>query len=112
MMSITEHRRNQLHNRVHDVLGVEEGDALMELLPPVGWADVARRSDIDRLRSDMENHVAALRQEIQRASEIQMSRTNEIVMRSQNRIMLVMMGTMLATVIAVSGLAFAAAGLT
>jgi hypothetical protein len=36
-------------------LGLGEGPAttLMELLPPIGWADVARQSDIAGLRAEM-----------------------------------------------------------
>jgi hypothetical protein len=47
-MAITEHQRNKLHNRAHEVLGTEEGDALMELLPPTNWGDVATRRDLDQ----------------------------------------------------------------
>jgi len=36
----------------------------MEHLPPSGWGDVARQSDIERLRTDMELHRVNLRNEI------------------------------------------------
>jgi hypothetical protein len=48
-MSITEASRKQLYDRLEEILGRKEATTLMEHLPPVGWADVARRSDIDRL---------------------------------------------------------------
>ena len=39
-------------------------DTLMEHLPPSGWSDVARQSDIEQLRSDMEFHRVNLKNEI------------------------------------------------
>jgi len=36
----------------------------MEHLPPSGWGDVARQSDIEQLRSDMEFHRVNLKNEI------------------------------------------------
>ena len=36
----------------------------MEHLPPAGWGDVARQSDIEQLRSDMEFHRVNLKNEI------------------------------------------------
>ncbi len=48
-MVVDERARHDLHTRLVDVLGDEEAATLMAQLPPVGWADVARRDDIDRL---------------------------------------------------------------
>ena len=39
-----------MHSVLIEKLGRETATTLMELLPPVGWADVARRSDIDGAR--------------------------------------------------------------
>lgn len=36
----------------------------MELLPPVGWGDVATRRDVSDVRQDMDHHVTALRQDL------------------------------------------------
>jgi hypothetical protein len=47
--SITEESRKQLYDRLEETLGKTEANTLMEHLPPVGWADVARRSDLEGL---------------------------------------------------------------
>ncbi len=48
-MSITNEDRYNLQAKAHDLLGRNEGATLMELLPPVGWADVATKRDLDQL---------------------------------------------------------------
>lgn len=48
-MTITEATRHALHDRLEVVLGPEEATTLMEMLPPVGWADVATKRDLDHL---------------------------------------------------------------
>ena len=37
------------------ILSEGAADTLMELLPPVGWADVATKSDIQHLRDEMQH---------------------------------------------------------
>ena len=46
-MAIDERTRHQLFLRLEEVLGDEEANTLMEHLPPVGWADVATKRDLD-----------------------------------------------------------------
>ena len=48
-MSVDERNRLQLAEAVKRLLGADEGITLMELLPPVGWADVATRHDLRAL---------------------------------------------------------------
>ena len=48
-MAISEESRYHLYQRLEEVLGAEEAATLMEHLPPVGWADVATKRDIDAL---------------------------------------------------------------
>lgn len=50
-MAITEASRYGLQQRLHDVLGDEEATTLMEHLPPVGWADVATRADLQHVET-------------------------------------------------------------
>lgn len=55
-MAITEERRHGLYSGLEAVIGTEHTATLMELLPPVGWADVATKRDLDhfadRLRAE------------------------------------------------------------
>ena len=46
-MAIDERARHRLFERLEAVLGTEEATILMEHLPPVGWADVATKRDLD-----------------------------------------------------------------
>jgi hypothetical protein len=45
-MSVDERRRLQLADAAKRALGDDAGITLMELLPPVGWADVATKHDL------------------------------------------------------------------
>jgi hypothetical protein len=53
-MAVDERRRLQLADAAKRALGDDPGITLMELLPPVGWADVARKQDLDLLRRDLD----------------------------------------------------------
>ena len=75
-MAITEDDRHELYEGLIELLGRERATTLMEHLPPVGWADVATKRDLDqqsallrgeadRLRHDMETRFANLRGETQ-----------------------------------------------
>jgi len=100
-MSVTEHRRNQLYNTLTEKLGAEEADTMVDLLPPVGWADVATKRDLDYVVAQLRLEMAEMREQAHRD-----------LTGVEKRLLIAMISTMLATVIAVSGLAFAAAGLT
>lgn len=53
-MAISEESRHHLYQRLEQVLGPAEATVLMEHLPPVGWADVATKRDLDVLENRME----------------------------------------------------------
>ncbi|HEU5309007.1 MAG TPA: hypothetical protein VFW97_16910 [Acidimicrobiia bacterium] len=48
-MTVDERNRLQLAEAAKRILGDDEGITLMELLPPVGWADVATKQDLAAL---------------------------------------------------------------
>jgi tetrahydromethanopterin S-methyltransferase subunit G len=45
-MSMTEARRTEMHIGLRESLGPRVADSLMEHLPPNGWGDVARQSEM------------------------------------------------------------------
>ncbi|MEO7804798.1 MAG: hypothetical protein ABIS18_10930 [Actinomycetota bacterium] len=49
-MAINERSRHGLYLKLEQVLGSDEATTLMEHLPPVGWADVATKHDLEQLR--------------------------------------------------------------
>ena len=60
-MSITEASRFQLRTAIGLILSEEAADTLMELLPPVGWADVATKTDLQHLRDELKGDINSLR---------------------------------------------------
>lgn len=59
-----------MHSRLREIMGDEEAASLMEHLPPVGWAEVATKTDLENLRaatkSDIENLAAATKHILKR----------------------------------------------
>ena len=53
-MAVGDAARNRLYNTIRENFGPEDADTMMELLPPVGWSDVARQRDIDRLEARLD----------------------------------------------------------
>ena len=54
-MAITERNRHRMYQRLEEVLGREQAATLMEHLPPVGWADVATKRDLEMLELRFES---------------------------------------------------------
>lgn len=59
-MAISEESRHHLYQRLEDVLGPREATVLMEHLPPLGWADVATKRDLDALEIRLEQRVTGI----------------------------------------------------
>ncbi|HEX9236051.1 MAG TPA: hypothetical protein VF972_07205 [Actinomycetota bacterium] len=96
-MGLDERSRHELFIRLEEVLGPGEATTLMEMLPPVGWADVATRRDLDQ---KIDVLAATLRAEF-RAELNEQTRT----------LIHAMLLALTSAVLAVGGLAFAAARL-
>src|SRR5438477_10572114 len=68
-MTISEESRHRLYLRLEEVLGPDEATVLMEHLPPVGWADVATKRDIEGLavatKRDIEGLAVATKRDIE-----------------------------------------------
>ena len=52
-MVLDERARHELFLRLEEVLGPDSAETLMEMMPPVGWADVATKRDLDALEERM-----------------------------------------------------------
>lgn len=52
-MAASDAARRELYEAFVEKMGQGPANTVMELLPPVGWADVARQSDITALRGEM-----------------------------------------------------------
>lgn len=46
-MAITEESRHEMYAKLEDLMGHDGATTLMEHLPPVGWADVATKRDLE-----------------------------------------------------------------
>ena len=53
-MAIDERTRHEMYLGLEQLLGPHVADALMEHLPPVGWADVATKRDLDALEERLD----------------------------------------------------------
>jgi hypothetical protein len=104
-MAIDERARHRLHSRLEEVLGPEEAAVLMRHLPPVGWADVATKHDLDHLREMLTMH---LETKIDSTKHELLATFRAELVRQTHAMVLALAGTILA----VAGLAFAAARLT
>lgn len=67
-MAISEHDRYEMHKWLVDNAGEQVAETLMAHLPPVGWADVATKRDLehlgDTLRLEMRADSNALRADV------------------------------------------------
>src|SRR4051794_16879225 len=54
MVTVSASQRRALHDELVKKLGADVADTLMDYLPPAGWPELARRSDLDQLRLEMQ----------------------------------------------------------
>ncbi len=65
-MAIDERSRHDLYMRLEAVLGPEPATTLMSHLPPVGWADVATKHDLEMLATGVRAELATGLSEVRR----------------------------------------------
>ena len=53
-MSVSESQRHQLFQWFEEAMGPERAAVMMDLLPPVGWGDLATKRDLDGLRIELQ----------------------------------------------------------
>jgi hypothetical protein len=53
-MAMTEEQRHELYTRLEEVIGMGPATTLMEGMPPVGWADVATKRDLEHVEARLE----------------------------------------------------------
>lgn len=78
MAAITERARRDLYEHAEGTWGKETADTLMAHLPPVGWADVATKTDVansaELLRKDLviveERLLATLHKELSHQTRV------------------------------------------
>jgi hypothetical protein len=73
-MSVDERSRYQLHQRLREVLGSDEAGILMASLPPAGYTELATKTDLRRLKEELQLKMDADKQEL-RAEMQQMGRS-------------------------------------
>jgi hypothetical protein len=110
-MATHERSRHQMYLKLEEVLGSEEADTLMNHLPPTGWADVARKSDLDQLavatKRDLENLGLRLESKME-SMESRFEAKLEAGLRSQLITTLTIMSSLF---VVLAGLTFATARL-
>lgn len=63
-MSVTEFQRHQVFQWLEEAMGPERAAVMMDLLPPVGWGDIATSADIAVVRTELRGELAELRGEL------------------------------------------------
>jgi hypothetical protein len=97
---------------LRETLGADVAETLLEHLPPAGWGDVARRSDIDhlgtridRLETRIDQLEARIDEKFNAFEERLMLRTETLINKAINRQLWIMLSFTGAMVIAmVSGI--------
>jgi uncharacterized protein YPO0396 len=69
MPAVSERDRHDLYVAVQDQFGERHADTLMNLLPPVGWADVATKEDVRQLGERLDTRIDHVRTELHQLGE-------------------------------------------
>lgn len=60
-MTVSAAQHRAMHDGLVKKLGADVADTLIDCLPPAGWSDLARQSDIAQLRTEMQAMESRLR---------------------------------------------------
>jgi len=52
-VSVSEFQRHQIFQWLEGAMGSEKAAIMMDLLPPLGWGDIATRADTDNVRMEI-----------------------------------------------------------
>jgi hypothetical protein len=67
-MAISEESRHAMRVKLEEVLGAQVANTVMEHLPPVGWADVATKRDLDAqnvlMKHDLDAQITLVRHDL------------------------------------------------
>lgn len=63
-MAVSDQDRRLVREALEQAHGEGVAGTMMELLPPVGWGDVARQSDVESLRRDLHSEIAQVRTDL------------------------------------------------
>lgn len=117
-MALDERSRHALFNRLEETLGQEHASVLMEHLPPVGWADVVTKHDLEQLEARLESRFERLESQFEsrfeqidsrfETTEHRLLATFRAEMIGQTRVMVFSMAT---AFVGVAGVTLAAARL-
>lgn len=100
-MATDDEARRELFDLLEAGIGGRGAALLMSYLPPVGWADLATKADLNALRSELKGEMAELRGEIAQLRGDFNGKMSALVPK--------MWAANIATMIGVSGLVFAVA---
>jgi hypothetical protein len=98
-MAVDEGARHKLRQRLQEVLGAEEAGTLMASLPPVGYAELATKTDLSRLEERLELKIDAAKQELRAEMQelrAEMQKMGRSLMLSFITVMAVMNGLLFA----------------
>ncbi len=103
-MAGTQASRQRLYRELGELLSQEAMDELMDVIPPVGWGEIARRQDITNLEHSMHAEMADLRGEL---------RTGMADMRSEfSSALRLQLFSLLGAMFTLAGLTWAATSIT
>jgi len=108
-MAIDERARHRLFLKLEEMFGPEDAATMMEHLPPVGWADVATRHDVEREFEHVRAELLSMEARIK--AEMTSTIRGEMIDQTRHMVRWIVIGNA-ATVATIAGIAFAAAHLT